>query len=105
MTQPDLFTYPQAPGFKRAGTSQAAAESIAPIAKTLRERVLEAYHQHGSMTADHCAAVLGLSVLSIRPRVTELRKMRLLHDTGRTAPNASGKQAEVLSASQQRSAA
>lgn len=85
-------------GYKRHGTSEEAAKAIEPKAGTLRQQVLDAYMQHGPMTADHCARVLGLSILAIRPRVSELRKAALLFDTGRTAPNASGKQAEILTA-------
>ena len=71
--QADLFqSYPDAPGWKTDGASKEAALKIKAKAPTLRERVLEAYHAHGRMTADQCAERLGLSILSIRPRVTEL---------------------------------
>ena len=69
----DLF-YPQAPGFKTGGTSRDAALAMKGRASVLRERVyaeIAAAGQSG-LTADQVAARLGESVLSIRPRLSEL---------------------------------
>lgn len=88
-----LFWYPTEPGWKAPGTSQEAAATV--DAQTLRSLVLEALRQHGAMTADACAAWLGRSVLSIRPRFSELRAMGRIVNTGRLGTNASGRMAIV----------
>lgn len=48
------------------------------------------------MTADECGELLGVHLLTNRPRFTELNNAGLIRDTGRTRPNkVSGKQAIV----------
>jgi hypothetical protein len=96
----DLFTYPCAPGAQAADTSQAAADAIAPTAPLLRARALDVIERSNGLTADQVAACLGLSILSIRPRVTELLRLGKIRDTGECRPNASGKQARVVMAIQ-----
>lgn len=89
----DLFTYPQAAGWKARETSRAAAERTpAPI---LRAKVLAEFQRQNYMTADECAAALRLSILSIRPRVTELSNLGKLMDSGFRRQNASGRSAIV----------
>jgi len=86
----DLFTlaarYPSAPGHRDTDTSRDAAADMASRVTGLRLAVLGALAQ--DRTADECAAVLGESVLAIRPRLTELKRL------GRRK-NASGKRAIV----------
>ncbi len=86
--------YPLAPGAKREGTSQSAADAIAPRAPLLREKVL-AELRRGPGTADGIAARLKIDKLSVRPRCTELSLAGKIIDTGRRAPNDSGKKAIV----------
>lgn len=86
------------PGAKREGTSRDAALAIAPRAPNIRQQVYDAFQHYGPMTADECAARLNISILTVRPRVSELRTKGLLFETGQRRPNASGVQAEVLSA-------
>jgi predicted ArsR family transcriptional regulator len=86
--------YPNTPGAKREGTSADAAEAMADKAATLRAAVRAALRVD-RLTADECAAVLGHSVLSIRPRVTELFKMGEIEDAGERRKNASGRNAIV----------
>jgi hypothetical protein len=94
-TQPlDLFSYPTSPGWKGAETSRAAAESI--NASVLRGKVLRIYELRGPCTADEAAEALHTSILSIRPRVTELKALGKLVDTGIRRPNRSGRSAAVL---------
>lgn len=100
MIQPGLpfdAPYPVSPGFKRAGTSQAAAEAVKPRAKSLRDQVL-ALLKIQPLTADQCADWLGVDRLAIRPRLSELVKMNLIEDTGETRPNTSGINATVWKA-------
>lgn len=95
---PDLFDYkdkyPHQPGHRRTATSKAGADSVKPRAPTLREMVLD-FLKVRDMTADECALVLGKSILSIRPRLSELVARGLIFDTGITRPNESGVQAIV----------
>lgn len=93
----DLFTlaarYPSAPGHRDTDTSREAAADMASRVTGLRLAVLGALVE--DRTADECAAVLGESVLAIRPRTTELKRLGLITDTGERRPNASGKRAIV----------
>lgn len=97
-------TYPRSPGFTEPTTSRAAAEKIAPRAATLRDQVLAVYRDAwpSGLTSDEVAAKMGKSILSIRPRVTELRRtgdLRVMrHDavTPLTRKNDSGVAAAVL---------
>lgn len=96
---PDLFDrpYPSTPGYKTPGPSQEAAEAIAGRASILREKC-HAYVKRWGMTgstADECAESLGESVLSIRPRFSELLRANLIEDTGARRKNTSGRSATV----------
>jgi len=87
--------YPLFAGFQRGSdTSREAAETT--DAKTLRRDCLEALRRYGPMTADEIAAALKKSVLSIRPRVTELKRLRKVVITGDKRRNRSGKLAVVV---------
>lgn len=96
--QADLFTdfkpYPSAPGFKRQKTSRDAARAIAPVAGSIRDRVLAEIARRPG-TADEIAERLGIDRLSVRLRTSELEALNLIRDTGARRPNASGKQAIV----------
>ncbi len=87
--------YPHLAGFKAPGTSQAAAATV--DAKTLRGQVLRTLERCGDLTADEIAHRLAESILSIRPRLSELRALGLVVDSGRRRPNASGRSAIVFS--------
>jgi hypothetical protein len=69
--------YPSEPGFKERSTSRDAARKMKPRAQTLRDQVLITLRTAwpGGMTADEIAKKMGKSILSVRPRVTELRKL------------------------------
>lgn len=96
----DLFTYPTHPGAQNRETSGAAADAIAPDAATLRARALAVLERSNGLTADEVAGRLGMSILSIRPRVTELTRLGKVRDSGVRRPNASGKSAIVWMAVQ-----
>ena len=86
--------YPQAPGFKeQGGTSEQAARTVSN-ADTVRAAVLAAITAAPS-TADEVATALGLSVLTVRPRVSELRTLGSIEKTNDRRHNASGKAATV----------
>lgn len=91
----DLFTYPNAPGARDRDTSRAAAAEIAQEVPQLRARALAVLERSNGLTADEVAGRLGLSILSIRPRVTELARLGKVRDSGQRRPNASGRMATV----------
>jgi predicted ArsR family transcriptional regulator len=83
------------PGFKTSGPSQEAAEKMNGRALTLRDRVLDLLSQGYALTADEIAQVLGVGILSIRPRVSELHKQNLIRRSSERRKNASGLNATV----------
>lgn len=88
--------YPETPGFKNTTTSFSAAIEVASGAPKLRLIALKAIKaSEKGLTADETAAVAGESVLSIRPRVTELAKNNLVFDSGQRRQNVSGRKAIV----------
>jgi predicted ArsR family transcriptional regulator len=88
--------YPAAPGFKATGPSELAANTIAPTAAKLRAMVLAEFQRTSAgLTADEIARTLNLSVLSVRPRVSELRRNGQIEETGSRRKNASGMTATV----------
>src|SRR3546814_1743546 len=78
----DLFTYPNAPGAQNRDTSRAAADHVAERAPVLRARVLAVIERSNGLTADEAAGRLGVSILSVRPRVTELARLHKVRDSG-----------------------
>jgi hypothetical protein len=93
-----LMSYPNSPGFKSRGTSSMAARQISPHAMALRDRVhafLEANYP-ASFTADEVADRLGVSFLSVRPRVTELLRQGMIIKTAARRKNASGMSAVAV---------
>lgn len=81
-----LFEWPVAQG--KTDTSAAAAERIDPHTPNLREMCYYLVRDHtyveyyGGITADEAAAVMNRSVLSVRPRFTELKDMGKIMDSG-----------------------
>ncbi len=96
MSRMSELIYPDAPGFKTQGPSQQAAKAISSTAATLRAQVLNEFKQHqAGRTADEIATSLNLSVLSVRPRVSELRRLGKIEQTGSRRTNESGMTATV----------
>ena len=91
-----MTTYPNTPGWKASDneTSREAAKSIEAPAKTLRRKCHEAL-KLAAMTADEVAELVGASVLSVRPRVSELKAQGLVQATDKRRCNISGKRAVV----------
>lgn len=89
--------YPEVPGARPTDTSLAAAESVAETAETLREAVFGwiLLRKGGGSTADETAEALDLSILTVRPRVSELRAQGRIVDSGERRTNASGRRAIV----------
>lgn len=95
-SQASLFDLP-APASQAVDTSEAAAFSMRGPAPILRLRVCAAIAEAGrdGLTADEAADALALSVLAVRPRVTELSKAGTIADSGKRRRNASGRAAAV----------
>jgi predicted ArsR family transcriptional regulator len=92
----ETMTYPDAPGFRVSGPSEQAAEAIAGTASKMREMVLAQFALHPSgATADEIAKDLNLSVLSVRPRVSELKRTGKIVQTKSRRKNESGMTATV----------
>jgi len=92
MNQPDLFSYPRAAGWKEPTTSRGAAEALEAkgIAATVRSAVLGLFEAGVQDTADGIAARLGFSILTVRPRVSELARQGLIERTGEHRPSSQG---------------
>lgn len=91
----DLFRYPHAPGAQDRDTSRAAAEGASRTAPVLRQMALDVLERSNGLTADEVAGRLGMSILSIRPRITELSRLNKVRDGGERRRNRSGKLAIV----------
>jgi len=96
MSRMSELIYPESPGFKVSGPSEQAAEAIGSTAKKLRAAVLAQFAQYpGGATADEIAKDLNLSILSVRPRVSELHRSGEIEQTGGRRKNESGMTATV----------
>ena len=92
----DRLNYPDVPGFKVAGPSQEAAQAVAAVAKTLRDQVRTTIASAPQgLTADEVAGKLNRSILSVRPRVSELHRQGEIRRTSIRGKNDSGMSASV----------
>lgn len=82
MIDEQLEMYPNYPGYKVPGTSKQSAEKVSGRAPVIRMLILGALAEFGPMTADEVAVKLDKSLLSVRPRFSELRKMGKIVDAG-----------------------
>ena len=89
--------YPDVPGSKGPdGTSQDAAEAIAPCVSHLRRIAMRALARLGECTVLEAVAVASVPRESLQPRFSELKAMGLVESTGARRSNPSGKGAAVL---------
>jgi predicted ArsR family transcriptional regulator len=96
--QPSLFDYhyPGTPGFKeRGGASQDAALASREHASRLRPLILRALADKDMLSTDQAAEVLAETVLSVRPRFSELKEAGLVEKTPFRVKNNSGHTATV----------
>jgi len=87
------FNYPDIPGSKTTGTSMSAAMDMAQQAPLLRDRALALIRTRGPLTADEVAGHMSESVLTVRPRISELKRQGKIEDSGTRRLNNSGKMA------------
>lgn len=92
---PQAMALAYAPG---SDTSEDAAEAMASRAEVLREAILRLLLAHDNLTPDEAAELLGESVLSVRPRFTELgeRGLGWIERSGERRVNASGMRAHAM---------
>jgi len=76
-------------------TRRAARRASLANAARIRDAALDVFRRRPS-TADEVAETLGESVLSVRPRVTDLKTDGLIYDTGERRPSSTGHPAMVL---------
>jgi hypothetical protein len=87
------LSYPDVPGVKERrlnGASRKAAEDIAGSVNTVRAKVFAHLKTDGPRTADETAADLGLDVLTVRPRFSELLRLQLIVATDERRPSSRG---------------
>lgn len=89
-------SYPFTPGFRDTDTSMKAAVSMVPRQRALCQACVHYLRENGPATPDEVAKGLGESVLSIRPRITELKRLGMIGDTGQRRRNDSGRIAAVV---------
>lgn len=93
---PSIFDhYPDAPGYQRRDTSRAAAEAVAPAAKSLRMRVYDAIKAKPQTTVQLSKA-LGLRYESVQPRTAELAAKQLIEDSGARGPSRDPRKTAVV---------
>lgn len=94
MSEIQSHDYPTVPGFKEPTTSRAAASAVRPRVSDLHSRIIAALRLLNA-TPDEVAVRLGETLLTIRPRFSELNRLGLIEKTGERRPNASGLKAAV----------
>lgn len=82
MVELDLASHPI--GARDTDTSRDAAEALAPSVTALRKLTLDNIDAEGGngLTGDEVAIRNGFPPHGLRPRISELRKMGLLFDSG-----------------------
>ena len=100
MSQRDLFgetPYPHGgPGYKGPSTSREAAEKVAVDLGDRQVRVLRAIRKLGPSTTDELCIHFGATPNQISGRLTELKKMGFVKDTGEVRKTRAGFNAKVL---------
>ena len=88
---------PTLPYAKGSDTSQAAAESMRPVAPNIRQRVYDHMLTQGARgtTDEELVAALGLNPSTVRPRRQELERHGAVEKTRRRRTTKSGRQAVV----------
>lgn len=91
------MTYPDGPGFKRRGTSSESAERIEAKVAAVRKRCIELLTAAGpaGLSPDQAAELMDESILTVRPRFSELVAAHVIEETGRRTTNKSGHSANI----------
>jgi hypothetical protein len=96
-SQMNQLQYPNNAGYKKRRTSKIAGLEITKKAPTIRKQCLQIVKNKNTYgaTPDEVADLLNLSILSVRPRFSELVLKGCIKDTKSTRKNKSGKSAIV----------
>jgi hypothetical protein len=89
--------YPQTPGHRGESTSIEAGDAIAGTTGRLRQLALSLIREAGphGLTALETCSRAGVDRVAMQPRLSELRKMGLIADSGMRRVNPSGIRAKV----------
>ena len=89
--------YPLTAGYKENSTSKEAAEKIDSRSTNLRTECLKIIKRKGNYgaTPEEVAEILSESILSIRPRFTELKLLQYIIDSGDRRKNSFGSNTKV----------
>ena len=89
--------YPLTAGYKENSTSKEAAKKINSRAANLRTECLDIVKNscNYGATQEEVAALLSESILSIRPRFTELKLLEYIIDSGNRRKNSFGSNTKV----------
>ena len=89
--------YPLTPGYKENSTSKEAAKNVSSRAANLRTQCLDIVKRKGNYgaTPEEVASLLSESILSIRPRFTELKILNYIVDSGLRRKNNFGSNTKV----------
>jgi len=81
--------YPNQAGFQNQSTSKEAAEDINEKLPHLRDKVLQVIKNKGKYgaTPEEVASLLNITILSVRPRFTELKISKHIVDSGEKRKN------------------
>lgn len=79
---PQIPVYPKIAGHRRTKTSKQAARRVQSRTERAREQIMSLLDAHGALTADECAELLGYRILFMRPRMSELKKMGMVIESG-----------------------
>lgn len=91
-----MQTYPETAGFKeKGGTSEQSAAEINRSAETIRNEIAKLFDKSNYLTPEGAASLLGLSILSVRPRFTELKLAGVIQKTNKTIRNSNNKSIRV----------
>lgn len=92
-----MKSYPSAPGHRGVDTSIAAAQALAPNLAGQRQsvfHVIELARGYGG-TGDEVARKLNWNRYAVRPRLSELKNLGKIIDSGKRRRNSSGRYAIV----------
>lgn len=92
-----MDSYPISPGYKGGETSLSAAQAMASTAGTIRDQVLGVIQRWPS-TPEEIARDLGIDLYTVRPRVSELKRLGKIQDSGDRRMSRGGKSAIVWQA-------
>jgi hypothetical protein len=82
-------SYPTLAGYRKQSTSKEAADDINIKLPHLRDKVLQIIKNKGKYgaTPEEVASLLNITILSVRPRFTELKLSNHIVDTGEKRKN------------------